>query len=372
MHDRRRELKDPPGPGRSSPSRGPRTAVALMLVLAAAATACAPAPIEAGEDGRYTIVLGDSYPVGHPISENGAEYFMRRAEHLSGGRVDFEYFPSEQMGAADALIDYTGAGVVDMASVAPAYVPAKLPMSGVADLPGMVSSSCEGALATEELMSEGGILFEEEFQHYGVRPLVVGLIPSYELMTGSTEVTAPAQAEGMQLRSSGGTIDGVVTSLGASPVSMPAPEMYEAISRGTVDGTVLAPMSALPYRLDEAAGHSTLGANLGSFTNTYSISEDVWDDLPADIRGALGQAGHDTTRHLCKALDKENTASQQDLAEGGMVFHRLTGPQRERWNEVTGPAQRQWAEHIESIGRPGTDALDAMRDELERVRDDRE
>ncbi|PSK89658.1 TRAP-type C4-dicarboxylate transport system substrate-binding protein [Murinocardiopsis flavida] len=372
MHDRRRELRDPPSRGRGSPSRGARTGAAALLLALAAATGCTPAPVEPGEDGRYTIVLGDSYPVGHPISEHGAEYFMERAEKLSGGRITFEYYPSEQMGAADELIDFTGAGVVDMASVAPAYVPAKLPMSGVADLPGMVSSSCEGALATEALMSEGGVLFEEEFQRYGVRPLVIGLIPSYELMTGSTEVTAPDQAQGMQLRSSGGTIDGVVTSLGASPVSMPAPEMYEAISRGTVDGTVLAPLSALPYRLDEAARHSTLGANLGSFTNTYSISEDVWDGLPADLRDALGTAGRDTTRHLCAALDEENTASRKSLAEGGMVFHRLTGTQRERWAEVTGPAQRQWAEHVESIGRPGSDALDSMHDELERVRDDRE
>lgn len=343
----------------------------LLLTLLAMSSGCAPASVEAAAGGHHTIVVGDSYPVGHPISENGAEYFMARATELTGGRVSFEYFPSEQMGTAQDLIDLAGSGVVDMASVAPAYVPAKLPMSGVADLPGMVSSSCEGALATEELMSEGGILFEEEFRRYGVRPLVVGLIPSYELMTGSTEVTDPAQAKGMQLRSSGGTIDGVVTALGAAPVSMPAPEMYEAISRGTVDGTVLAPMSALPYRLDEAARYSTLGANLGSFTNTYSISEDVWDRLPADIRDALGRAGRDTTRHLCKALDEENAASRRSLAEGGMVFHELTGAQRERWNEVTGPAQRRWAEDIESIGRPGNEALGAMRDELEQVRDDR-
>lgn len=351
------------------PRRG--TVAAPMACLAAAltmATGCTAAP-EPPEDG-VRLVLGDSYPVGHPISENGAEFFMERAEELTGGRVTFSYLPSEQIGTAADLIELTGSGAIDMASVAPAYVTSKLPLSGVADLPGLVGGACEGALAAEPLMAPGGVLYDEELSERGVRPLVIGVIPSYEVMTGTEEVAVPSDAAGMMLRSSGGTIDATISALGGSPVSMPAPEMYEAISRGTVDGTALAPISAEPYRLDEAAGYSTLGAELGSFINTYSIGDDAWQRLDTETREALVQAGHETTLHLCEALDEENAASQQRLAEGGMEFHPLTDEEKDAWQEVLAPAREQWAADMESIGRPGEEALAAMETELERVREE--
>src|SRR5690606_17632444 len=278
--------------------------------------------------------------------------------------------PSEQIGTASDLIDLAGSGAVDMASVAPAYVTSKLPLSGVADLPGLVGDACEGALAAEPLMEPGGVLYDEELSARRIRPLVLGVIPSSEIRTGAEDVVGPEDAAGMMLRSSGGTIDATVSALGGSPVSMPAPEMYEAISRGTVDGTALAPMSAEPYRLDEAAGHSTLGAEVGSFINTYSIGDAAWERLDPGTRDALVEAGHDTTRHLCRALQEENEASRKRLEEGGLEFHRLTGEEKAAWQEVLAPARQTWAEDMESIGRPGARALSAMEAEREGVREE--
>ncbi len=354
--------------GRITPSSARAAPWACLVAVLLAATGCAATPEPS--DGGVRLVLGDSYPVGHPISQNGAEYFMERATELTDGRVTFDYLPSEQIGTAEDLIDLAGAGSVDMASVGPAYVTSKLPLSGVADLPGVIGSSCEGALAAETLMEPGGILYEEELSERRIRPLVVGVVPSYEIMTGTEKVVTPEDAAGMMLRSSGGTIDATIGALGGSPVTMPAPEMYEAISRGTVDGTALAPMSAEPYRLDEAASYSTLGAEAGSFINTYSIGEPAWEGLDPEVQDALVEAGHDTTRHLCEALQEENTASQHRLEEGGMEFHRLTTEEKAAWQEVQEPTRQAWVEDMESIGRPGERVLREMESELERVREE--
>ncbi|WP_328307004.1 TRAP transporter substrate-binding protein [Actinomycetospora sp. NBC_00405] len=333
--------------------------LALFAALGLVATGCAAE--REGAPEAYTLVVADSFPTSHPFSRDGARFFVDRATELSGGRLQFEYYPSENLGAAQDFVTLADAGVIDVAMISPGYVSTQLPLSGVADLPGMSTDPCRAALALEPLLAEGGVLWRADFAPDGLRPLVVGVVTGYEVMTGGGRVvTDPADVVGLTLRSSGGTIDRTVQDLGAAPVAMPVTELYEAIARGTVDGTVLGPLSALPYRLDEAATNSTLGAQLGSFTITYSVAQRVWDGLPPDLRGVMDRAGRDTTRHLCGEVAAYDARAQQRLREGGLAFHQLTPDETRRWGEAVAPVREQWVAAMEQMGLPGRVALDDL------------
>ncbi|MBB3661728.1 TRAP-type C4-dicarboxylate transport system substrate-binding protein [Prauserella sediminis] len=354
---------------RQSPHRCVRKLAASLGILVLASACAPPAPsVESG--GVYTLTVADSYPDGHPFADAGASVLMDKASELSGGRIRFDYFPAEQMGDAADLPSLIRSGVVDLASVAPAYVPAELPLSGVADLPGLVEDSCTGSLAVAHLMSEDGLLYREDFEPKGLRPLVVGMIPDYEVLTGSRAVRVPSDLRGLQLRSSGGTIDRAVEGFGAAPVGMPATDMYEAISRGTVDGTVLGPVSAEPYHLEEVTGNATVGARLGSFTMTYSISDSVWDELPPDLRDVLRRAGEQATRSLCTALQEGNAEGRQTMRDAGVKLHRISGSERDAWDKATAPIHRRWAADMAEIDRSGKAALRELKDELRRAERD--
>lgn len=334
-------------------------AMACTVGLITTLTACA--GDREDPPGTYTLVVGDSFPTTHPFSRDGAQFFVDRATELSGGRLQFDYHPSESLGAAEDFVNLARSGVVDIAMVSPGYVSSQLPLSGVGDLPAMTTDPCRGALGLEPLLAEGGVLHDADFAPDGLHPLVVGVVTGYEVMTGGgVAVTDPSDVAGMVLRSSGGAIDRTVNHLGAAPVAMPVTEMYEAISRGTVDGTVLGPLSALPYRLDEAATHSTLGAQLGSFTITYSIGRGTWDRLPPDLQDVLTRAGKDTNRHLCRAVADYDAQSREKLAAGGMAFHRLTPDEERRWREATAPVREEWVADMERMGLPGRAALDDL------------
>lgn len=320
-------------------------------------------------EAEYTFKVADSYPVGHPISEAGAEYFMERVTELTDGRVRFDYFPAEQMGAAEDLADLVQSGVVEIAMVGPAYEPSKLPLSGVGDLPALVETSEEGSLAVGRLMREGGVLYREEYAPNDIRPLVVGLLTAYEALTVDAPARVPEDMQGLQLRSAGGSFDLTVEAIGATPVALPTTDMYEALSRGTVDGAALAPMSAAPYNMEEVVGHATVDAQLGNFTVTYSISERIWEQLPDDIQGALLEAGTDASRNLSAAIDRENEAARQQMEEGGVRFYDLSTQERRQWRDAIRPVQDQWAENMESIGLPGKEVLRAMYEALQVVRE---
>lgn len=251
--------------------------------------------------------------------------------------------------------------------VSPPYLSDRMPPSNVADLPGMSTSACASAAALTSLMGEGGILAEQEYAPRELRMLFVGVQPTYEVMTTGRVVTDPSDMAGLQLRSSGGVLDQAVQALGAAPVSIAGPEMYEATARGTVDGTALPPMSATPYRLDEVATNSTSGAPLGSFTLTYAVSDRAWDRLTPDLREVLVQAGRDTTRHLCAAIEKENRVSRASLEEGGLRFTELCAEQVGAWRRALDPVRAQWASDMEGMGLPWRATLEAMQRELAEV-----
>lgn len=315
----------------------------------------------------HVLKVADTYPVGHPFAEYGLLVFISEVESMSDGRITFEHFPSGQMGGASTLPNMTRNGVIDISSVAPAYISDQLPMSGVADLPGLAESSCVASKALiNNMFQPGNTLYEADFKRLQLKPLIAGVISGYEVMTTSTEIQEPADVTGLAVRSSGGSIDRTVRQLGGAGVAMPASEMYESLLRGTVDGTVLGPVSASPYKLEEVIKYSTQGALLGSFTMTYSIGERSFSRLPEDLQEILVEAGHKATASLCEALDRENIAAIDEMKEAGVEFFAIEdGASKEEWANAISPVQEMWVEDMESIGRPGRQVLEEYKDAIE-------
>jgi TRAP-type C4-dicarboxylate transport system substrate-binding protein len=111
---------------------------------------------------------------------------MDRAMNLTDGRVKSDYFPAGQLGKATEMISLNQSGIADIGMGSPPYIPDKLALYRVGDLPAMHEDACDGALAVAKLTQEGGILYEEEFAPANIRPLFVGFTPLYEIMTTDT------------------------------------------------------------------------------------------------------------------------------------------------------------------------------------------
>src|SRR5690606_2236985 len=224
---------------RPSPRRRRSATAALAVALAGVLTGCGQVEPHTAEDGTVVLRIGDSFPASHPIDAGGVVASRGYLEqHGPAVGLEVEYFATGQMGEQGDMPALLRKGVVDLAPVSPAYVGTELPMSNVGDLPGLVPDACIGADAVLDAMQPGKTLFEEELKPHGVRPLWVALVPDYEVLGTKRPIERPEQAAGRLLRSTGGVADRVVDHVGASGVSMPLGELFEAISRDTVDGTV--------------------------------------------------------------------------------------------------------------------------------------
>ena len=312
------------------------SASAIVLVSGCAGTG----------DGGYQLSLADWIAPTHVFSEEGATFFIETVEEMSGGEIQFEHYPAEQMGGGAELPELLESGVTDIASIAPAYVPSDFPLSSVSDLPGLVSESCEGSHAIMKTVAEGGILFEEEYSSRGLVPLFVALSTKYEVFTKSKKVSSPDDMTGLQIRSGGGAQDRTLAELGAAPIAMTGSEMYEAIQRGTVDGIALNALTVLPYNLQEVVEYGTVGVPVGNFTAVYAMNRDSFEALPTDVQEVFLQAGQDTTDNVCAAIEKQNQDAYSVIEGEGVELFELSDSEQADWSDAVEPVIEGWAHDV--------------------------
>ncbi|WP_084653122.1 TRAP transporter substrate-binding protein DctP [Nocardioides insulae] len=342
------------------------------VLIAAVLGGCGGPQAEQEAHGATVLRIGDSFPATHPIGVGGVTPFLEYLdEHGPEAGLEVEYFANGQVGDQSDMPALLRKRVVDMAPVSPAYVGTELPLSNVGDLPGLVPDACTGADAVLASMQEGTTLFEEELAPHGIRPLWVALVPDYELLGTNKPVLTPEQAAGRLLRSTGGVADRVVDEVGAAGVSMPLGELFEALSRGTVDGTVASPVSIASYKLGEVLDFATDGARLGSFTVTFSISETTWDTLTEEQREILLAASRTAQEGVCREMVESGETAVQEMRDQGVELIEIGAAERAQWDAIAEPVREGWAEDLESIGRPGRQVLTEFEQELEKAKRER-
>ncbi len=313
---------------------------------------------------QITLRVADYFPAGHFVAEYGAKEWMRLAAEYADGEVSFDYYPAEQLGKAKDMLSLTQSGVVDIGVVAPSYVTDKLPLAAVAELPEAFTTSCEGTLAYWPLAREGGLIDQKEFKPLGVRAVFALVLSPFQLYTSNTPLDDLENLNGTKLRTTGAAKVLVVRRLWSVPVQMAAPELMEAISRGTVDGVLLSHSSTVDYDLQHHLKYSTTGENFGSSVVMYMMSRESWDALPSTVQQAFARAGEEVTRSSCIETERDTQASKSEIAAAGVDFTALDGRQRARLLKTLSDVSQQWATDLDSRDKLGSEVLKAFQAEL--------
>lgn len=306
-----------------------------------------------------TLKVADSFPTQHVLSAEGAVYWMKQAEELAGGKLKFEYFPAEQLGKAKSLLDTARNRVTDVAYVGVGYVPDKMPLSGVGELPGASDTAVEATKAYWQVVQD--VLLEQEFLKNGVRPMYAVIMPPYQIMTTEKPIRTVEDFKGVKARTGGAGQSLALEALGATPVSMPAPDVYTSLARQTIDGTIFATSSIKPYQIDEMIKYVTVNSNFGGFIVTYCINEEVWKSLPQDVQDAMTKAGQMTMEHLSAYLDNLEKSDREELEAKGIEFITFDEENSKAFMQAADTVWESWAKELDSRGLPGTQVKDAFK-----------
>lgn len=303
-----------------------------------------------------TLRVADSFPKGHYLVKLILEPWMEEVKKRTNGAVTFEHYPAQQLGKAADMLKLTQTGVADIGYVAPAYASDKMPVSEVAMLPGAFDHSCQGTLAYWKL-ARSGVIAEQDYVGNNIRLLLAVSLPQYRVFTVKQPVKDVADVTGLKLRSTGGAQDLTLRAIGAVPVRMAAPDAYESLSRGTMDGLLFPLESVVAYGLDKLVKYSTDGLGFGSFIVSYSISETAWKRLSPEIQKVMVDVANEIVPSACQEVQKAEETTKKSMEATGVRFETVQPETRAKFKDLMKGVAKTWADGLDSRGKRGSDAL---------------
>jgi TRAP-type C4-dicarboxylate transport system substrate-binding protein len=321
------------------------------LVRAVAALALS-LPVSTLQAQALELKIADSFPAGHYLVRLMLKPWMDDVTRRTNGAVTFTYYPNQQIGKA-----------ADIGYIGPSYVSDKMPLSEVAQLPGAFATSCQGTLAYWKSAREG-VLAKQEYAPNKIKLLMAVVLPPYQVWTVKSKVETIKDMQGLKLRTTGGAQDLTLRALNAVPVRMAAPDAYESLSRGTMDGLLFPLDSVVSYGLDKLVKHATEGVSFGSFIVAYSINQSVWDKLPDDVKKAMNEASEAITPKACADVDKEGEVTRKQMQDEGVSFDPLPEATRAEMKDKLKDVGKEWASGLDSRGKQASAALKEFEDLL--------
>lgn len=226
----------------------------------------------------------------HPIGV-GYQTFADELKKNTNGDITLRIFPGEALLGAKAISDGVRDRVTDIGFDTMTYTPSYYPHGIlINDLAMIGENDMAGAFAVTELylLHCKPCLAEFEKQNQ-VFTSGVSTVPY--VLVSKVDVNSPEKLKGKKLRAGGALWDRFASFAGATGVNIPTSEMYEALSRGILDGAMYAVGGLKTHGLGDVATQVVM-LNLGSFRagNLFSFNRDVWSELKPEQRVAVFKA----------------------------------------------------------------------------------
>ena len=170
--------------------------------------------------------------------------------------------------------------------------------------------------------------------------------------------------EGMKIRTSGSAKELLLRKLGTVPVLMPSPEVYESLSRGTIDGVLFPFNSLAPYDLDKLSKTGTIGENFGSFVATWVVSEKRFQSLPPALQAELTAIGEESIGKVCQQVERDEAEDIEKLKRLGVKLLTLSPADHTLLAKVSQEVAAEWAQNLDRRGKSGSEVLNALKSGL--------
>lgn len=289
--------------------------------------------------------------------------WAEKVAEATDGRVTVE-LTDASLGAPPRQYDLAVDGIADVTFGVLGYTPGRFKLAAVAELPFVAE---KGEALSVALWKTHEAMFEEADEYSDVVLLGLYAHGSGRILTtdGAGAVTSLEDYEGKKFRVGGGIIQEINPLLGGVNVAAPANEVYEILSQGVADGTLL-PLEAYPsFNLSGIIKHATSIPG-GFYSSVWFavMNRDAFESLsPEDQEAIMSVSGIGLARLGGRSFDEADTAARKIMEEDGVEFHVADDAFVQGLREALQPVEANWIEQAESLGVDGEAALEMMRTE---------
>jgi tripartite ATP-independent transporter DctP family solute receptor len=186
----------------------------------------------------------------------GVDAFAKYVMEKTGGEIEIKTFPMGQLGSERSMAEQVQAGTLEIASITTAVLMNYVPQVAVMDLPFVFPNrkTAYGVIDDPEFK-------EKIFSYLPAKGFVgVGWTENEFRDINNTKkpIVKPADLKGMKIRVMNSPVYmDTFKLLGANPVGIPFPEIYNALQQGVIDAQENPFYTSILIKTTEVAKHVT-------------------------------------------------------------------------------------------------------------------
>lgn len=262
----------------------------------------------------------------HPV-HRAMEFMADRVKENSGGKLEVQIYPSEQLGSEQQCVELLQIGSLAITKVSAAILEGFTDNYKVLGLP-YIFRSKEHSFRV--LDGEIGQEFLNSTERFWIKGLCFYDAGSRSFYTLKKPIESPADLTGLKIRvMKSQTAMQLVSAMGGSPTPVSWGELYTALQSGVVDGAENNPPSFFTSRHYEVCKYYSINEHT-MVPDVLIISTKVWNSLDSEEQKWLSDAIRESVEVERKYWAESEAEAIQKVLEAGV---EINYPDKEPFEE---------------------------------------
>jgi TRAP-type transport system periplasmic protein len=314
-----------------------------LLSLAATAALCA-----AGTAGAQTVLTTSSWvPPTHALSVAQKEW-CDLVEKNSAGRVKCNILPravANPPGTYDAVKN----GLADVSFTVHGYTPGRFVLTQMAEFSFLGDSAEPLSVALNRVAMKHPQFAQE---HQGVHVLAFFTHGPGIVFNTKRAVTKLEDLQGLKWRVGGGMVNEISKTLGMNVTLKPAPDSYELLSGGVMDGTLFPAESIESFKIDKVIKYATtFPGGLYNTSFVFMMNPGTYGKLSAADKKAVDDAsGEVAARIMGRNWDKVDLRAYALMQANNVQVTKADAKFVADVKSKTSALEQKWVKDAEAKG----------------------
>ncbi len=279
----------------------------------------------------------------------GCLAFADYVKQKTNGEIQIDVFPMGQLGGERSMIEQVQAGVLDMCSPTTAVMSNFVPEVALFDLSFLWPNREIAYKVLDDPMFQK--IFFDRFPKKGMMAIGYAENDMRDLTNIKREIRKPGDMKGLKIRVMESPIYlDAFRQLGASPVPMPFPEVYNALQMGVIDAQDNPIMTSILMKFTEVCPYATLTNHILTEC-IITLKLDLWESLTPEQQQIFKDAAKmsiQVNRDECKKLRDKLIKEEENK---GVKIVRLTPEERKAFMDAMEPIHKKYAQKMGNIAK---------------------
>ncbi|MEO7852465.1 MAG: TRAP transporter substrate-binding protein [Rubrivivax sp.] len=303
--------------------------------------------LASGASAQVVLTASSWVPPSHLLSRAQADWCGEVAKATSD-RVKCNILP-KAVAPAPATYDAVRDGLADLSFSVEGYTPGRYTLSKIAEFPFLGDSPVATSVAYERIYRKHLAKFDE---HRGLKVITVFTHGPGVIFNNKKPVKSLADLDGIKFRVGGGMVNEIGKAVGANMTLKPAPQSYELLSSGVVDGVWFPYESVESFKLEKLLKYyTTLPGGLYNTSFAFVMNPATWAKIPKADQDIINKfSGEWAAGFFGKYWEDADRKSKALMQASGFEVTNADAKFVADFKAKTSPLEAEWVKEAQAKG----------------------